>query len=214
MFWRRLLSSSVLIFLLLSHAGAQTPEDQSALNQKEKQEKALELKKELERKTFALLDEVIGSAATLRIPENRALVQSSAADLIWKRDEKRARALFREALDNLREAMPKSSAPMSRDQTRAHQIILQQRKEVLQIVARRDPDYALELMRATRSMVPSILTPTSAQLNEETRLEHALAIQVAANDPKRALQMAEESLSKGLSFEVLNLLGHLNEKDE
>jgi hypothetical protein len=214
MFLRRLLSSSALLILLLSPAGARTPESQSALDQQEKQEKELELKKELERKTFALLDEVIGSAATLRVPENRALVQSSAADLLWKRDEKRARALFREALDNLREATPKASGQMSRDQERSYRMILQQRKEMLQMVARHDPDYALELMRATRSIAPLTPTAASPQLNEETRLEHALAIQVAANDPKRALQMAEDSLSKGLSFELLNLLGHLNEKDE
>jgi hypothetical protein len=213
MFWRRLLSCSVLIALLLTPMGAQTPEEQSALAGREKQQKEFELKKELERKTFALLEEIISGAATLKLPENRALVQSSAADLLWTRDEKRARALFREALDNLREAAPQMNARMSNEQRAAHQMFFHQRQELLQMVARRDADYALELMRATRTQVASS-PPGSRQLDEETRLEQTLAIQIAVNDPKRALAMAEASLSKGLSFEVLNLLGQLNAKDK
>lgn len=211
---QRLLCSLALIVLLLAPAIAQTPEDQSQLNQKEKEQKALEMKKELERKTFALLEEIISGAATLKLPENRALVQSSAADLLWTRDEKRARALFREALDNLREATPQMPAPMSHEKMAAYRKFLHQRQEVLQIVARRDADYALELMRATRTQMSPPPQPGSRRLDEETRLEQALAIQIAANDPKRALAMAEDSLSKGLSFELLNLLGQLNAKDK
>jgi hypothetical protein len=214
MFWRLLLSSSILALLLLAPVCAQTPEDQAPLDQQEKQQKALELKKELERKTFLLLDEIISSAPTLKLPENRALVQSSAADLLWTRDEKRARTLFREALENLREVAPKITGQMSDDQMRAYQMFFQQRKELLQMVARRDADFALELLRATRSQVPPIQQASLRPFDEESRLEQSLAIQVAANDPKRALAMAEESLSKGLSFELLNLLGHLNSKDK
>jgi dsDNA-binding SOS-regulon protein len=214
MFWRRLLSSVALALLLIAPAGGQTPEERTTLNEQEKQQKALELKKELERKTFLLLDEIVTSAPTLKLPENRALVQSSAADLLWTRDEKRARALFREALDNLREAAPKQSGKMSDEQRRAYQMWLQQRKEVLQIVARRDADYALELLRATRSQIPQGQTASLLQPNEEDRLEQSLAIQVATSDPKRALALAEENLSKGLSFELLNLLSQLNSKDK
>ena len=214
MCWRRLVSSFALAILLLLPATAQTPEDQTPLDQQEKQQKALELKKELERKTFALLDEIIGGAATLKLPENRALVQSSAADLLWTRDEKRARALFREALENLREAAPKMRGPLSREQMIAYQMFLQQRKEVLQMVARRNADFALELLRATRSPIAPIQPAGLFNSDGENRMEQSLAIQVAANDPKRALAMAEESLSKGLSFDLLNLLNHLNSKDK
>jgi hypothetical protein len=216
MFWRRFLSSAALVLLSLAPSAAQTPEDQSAPGiVREKQQKELELKKELERKTYALLEEIIGSAPLLKLPENRALVQSSAADLLWARDEKRARSLFREALENLRQATPKQSGRLSNEQRVAYQLFIQQRKETLQIVARRDPDLALELMRATRAPTPP--QPPFfgvGQSDEETRMEQTLAVQVAANDPKRALAMAEESLSKGLSFELLSLLGQLNDKNK
>jgi hypothetical protein len=214
MFWRRLLSSPILIVLLLVPATAQAQEDQSALDQREKQQKALELRKELERKTFALLDEIISAAVLLKLPENRALVQASAADLLWTRDERRARALFREALENLRQAAPRTSAQMPTEQMSQRQSFMQQRQEALQIIARRDADLALELLRTTRSQAVSPPAPGFFQTDEETRMEQSLAIQVAANDPRRALRMAEESLSKGLSLELLNLLGQLNDKDK
>ena len=51
----------------------------------------------LEKKALDLLDRTIGDARSLRLPENRARVQFTAGDLVWKRDEKRARAFFAEA---------------------------------------------------------------------------------------------------------------------
>jgi hypothetical protein len=215
MFLQRLLSSFALAILLTSPVLAQTPEDQSPLDQQEKQQKALELKKEVERKTLLLLDEVISSAATLKIPENRALVLSGAADLLWSRDEKRARSLFKDALNNLNSIAIRFDEKMSDEQRTAYWKLAQQRKEILQIIARHDADMALELLRASHSQtVPThAAIKGSTQADEDLRLERSLAIQVAANDPKRALQMAEDGLSKGLSFELLSLLAHLNEKD-
>jgi hypothetical protein len=215
MFWQRLLSSFALIILLSAHALAQMPEDQSQPNQQEKQQKALELKKEVERKTLALLDEVIGSAVTLKVPENRALVLSSAADLLWTRDERRARSLFIDALNNLNSVAIRFDEKMSDEQRVSYSKLAQQRKEILQMIARRDADMALDLLRASRSQASPTGTTTkgSQQPDADLQLEQSLAIQVAANDPKRALQMAEDSLSKGLTPELLNLLAHLNNKD-
>jgi hypothetical protein len=210
---QRLLSSFVLILLLLVPALAQTPEDQSPLDQQEKQEKALELKKEVERKTLSLLDEVIGSAVTLKNPENRALVLTGAADLLWTRDEKRARSLFKDALNNLNSIAIRFDEKMSDEQRASYWKLAQQRKEILQMIARRDADMALDLLRASRSQTSRRSAKGFQQPDEDRQLEQSLAIQVAANDPKRALQMAEDSLSKGLTPELLNLLARLNDKD-
>jgi hypothetical protein len=222
MLWRRLLALSALVILsLTTPARAQKSENESALDQEQQRQKALELKKELERKTFALLDEVISSSGTLKLPENRALVLSSAADLIWTRDEKRARALFTDALQNLNSIAIRFDSKMSNEQRRTQTFLAQQRKEILQMIARRDADLALELLRALRSQALSTGTVAvaaankpSEQMAEERQLEHSLAMQIAANDPKRALQMAEESLSRGLSYELLSLLAQLNDKDK
>jgi hypothetical protein len=216
MFWRRLLYSSALLLFSLSPVRAQTPEEASPLDQQEKQQKVLEQKKELERKTFALLDEVIASAATLKLPENRALVLSSAADLIWTRDEKRARALFQDALSNLKSMPIRFDPKMSNEQRSSSRMVAQLRQEILQMIARRDVDMALELLRASRSAASPIVAAGKDPQppDEDLRMEQSLAIQIAANDPKRALQMAEDSLSKGLSLDLLNMLGHINDKDK
>jgi hypothetical protein len=215
MIWHRLLSSFALTLLLLSPVMAQTPGEGSLLDQQQKRLKELELKQELERKTFALLEDVISSAPTLKLPENRALVLSSVADLLWARDEKRARALFRDALHHLSSTALRFNPQMSDEQRRAHQIYMQQRQEILQMIARRDVDLALEMLRASRPpAATAAATNKDLRLpDEEARLEHGLAIQVALNDPKRAYQMAEDNLAKGLSFDSLNLLAQLNDRD-
>src|SRR5438132_9449886 len=83
-------------FTLLVHATGLAQEDQ-----KEKAQKEAERRQELERKTVAMLDEVATQAFSLKLPENRSLVLAAAADLLWTRDEKRARNLFWDALNNL-----------------------------------------------------------------------------------------------------------------
>lgn len=215
MFWQRLFLSFALVLLLSAQLSAQTTGEQSTLDEQEQQQKALELKKELERKTLALLDEIVSSAATLRLPENRALVLSSAADLLWTRDEKRARALFKEAVSNLNASAIKFDDKLTNEQRTSQWMLAQQRREILQMIARRDADLALELLRASR---PQVLPVSPAgkgpqPLDEEREMEQSLAVQVAANDPKRAFQMAESTLSKGLSFQLLALLSRLNDKD-
>jgi hypothetical protein len=49
--------------------------------------------------------------------------------------------------------------------------------------------------------------------DQELALEQSLAVEAAANDPKRALQMAEDSLSKGISYSLLGVLRRLQQKD-
>src|SRR5262245_19215017 len=50
-----------------------------------------------EKKAILLLDQVIGEAGSLKLPENRIYIQIAAGDLLWVRDEPRARVLFGEA---------------------------------------------------------------------------------------------------------------------
>jgi len=70
-------------------------------DEKDKAQKQTERRLELECKTLAMLDEVATQALSLKLPENRSFVLAAAADLLWTQDEKRARNLFRDALNNL-----------------------------------------------------------------------------------------------------------------
>ena len=196
----------ILTFLTLSPATAQTLPSQEA---KEEEQKA---QQELERKTLALLDKTIDDAQMLKLAENRALIEATAADLLWTRDEKRARSLFREAANSLGEALSKASAKNSRyDQS--FWMTVQLRQQILQMIARRDSQLALDLLHATRQTSSEGSTTNPRMPDQELLLEQSIAAQVAANDPKRALQMAQDSLAKGLTYGIIGLLQRLQQKD-
>ncbi|HEV7859338.1 MAG TPA: hypothetical protein VGO91_12020 [Pyrinomonadaceae bacterium] len=201
------ISSLVLTLLMLTNAAAQgLPPVQES---KEEQQKA---QQELERKALALLDTTLESAQTLKLVENHALVQTIAADLLWTRDEKRARNLFRDAMMAVAEALNNASAKATRYDA-SYWMIVQLRQQTLQTIARRDPQFALELLHATRAVSPENAPFNSRGQDQELALEQSIASQVALNDPKRALQMAQESLARGISYALLGILQRLQQKD-
>ncbi|HEX6733122.1 MAG TPA: hypothetical protein VF074_24080 [Pyrinomonadaceae bacterium] len=168
-------------------------------------------KQELERKTLLLLDEVVTASSSLKLPENRIFILCSAANLVWRHDVKRARSLFWEAINALNVVpSPKTSANDEKKNT-AYFETYNLRSEILNMVARRDPQLALEMLHASRQTIPESADPS--WIASEQGLEHQIAAVAAERDPKRALQLARESLSKGLSLQLLSLLSHLNQND-
>ena len=163
--------------------------------------------KELEKKALDMLDDVIAQSQSLRLAENRAYIHALAADLLWPHDEKRARGLFKTAM---RELIALTNAIDSSDPNYMGlmQVPATLRQEMLPLVAQHDPQLALEFLRATRrpSQYPG-------QADQEAWLELNIAGQIAAKDPKQALQIAEDSLNKGLSPGLANLLGQIQDRD-
>lgn len=206
--------TALAIILVFSNAIAQ--QRSSAVAQKEKE---VEQRRELEKKTLALLNDLASSAYSLKLPENRIFVLTSAADLLWTFDEKRARNLYWEAINSLGLiATPsrRTGETMSREERikaqQAYLSVYSLRRTLLRQVAHRDPQLALEMLRATRQPPPKDSKPESS-FPDDSRLEQDIATEVAARDPAYALQLARESLGKGLSFELLRLIQQLNEKD-
>jgi len=201
------------------------------VDEKERAQKELEKRQELERRTLALLDETVAGAWGFKLPENRSFILTNAADLLWTRDEKRARNMFWEALNSLN--LPASSAPedsTAKDSTskgstakiaasdkaqvqNRYYATFATRREFLRKVARRDPQLALDMLRATRQPPPPRMDPTFRP-PDETDLEQEIANEAVERDPKRALQIARESLSRGLTFELMNLLYRLNQQSQ
>src|SRR5216684_2240372 len=135
------------------------------VDEKEKAQKELEKRQELERKTLALLDETVAGAWGVKLPENRSFVLTNAAELLWTRDEKRARNMFWEALNSLNlTTTPAPEDSTAKDST-SDKIQIQQRyyatfaarREFLRKVARRDPQLALDMLRATRQPPPPLI---------------------------------------------------------
>jgi hypothetical protein len=200
---------------------------------KDKAQQQTEKRQELERKTLAMLDEVAAQALSLKLPENRSLILAAAADLLWKYDEKRARSLFWDALNNLvagngaaaeelkdpaggnatakDSTVKRQPSEKARDFTRYYEMF-SLRQEFLRKVAQHDPQLAMDMLRATRLAPPDIQN-AGYRLPDDRDLEQEIANQTAARDPKRALQLARESLAKGLTFQIYGVLLQLNEKN-
>jgi len=92
---------SILFLLFFCLALLASSNVTAQVDEKEKAQKELERRQDLERKTLGLLDEIVAAAWSLKLPENRSVVMASAAELLWPRDEKRARNLYWEAFNNL-----------------------------------------------------------------------------------------------------------------
>ncbi len=186
------------------------------VEQKKDTKEEIERQQELTRKTLSLLDEVVAGASGLKLAENRTFILASAANLMWNHDEKRARNLFWEALNtlNLMNAPATGATSPGSDKAKLNNYfeIFGQRREILRVVAKRDPQLALDLLRATRQTAPDPVNSTW-RIPDERDLEQQIATAAAERDPKRALQLARESLAKGLSLELINLLFQVNQKD-
>ena len=176
----------------------------------ESEEEKAKARKELERKAVALLDETLEGAQVLKLAENRAALRVQAGDLLWARDEKRARALFRDAAADL--AAVKTGDPGRGD--RGSWMLMHLRSQMLYTVAARDAQLALELLRESR---PAAAGEAEAGApggpDSELRMEQSLMALAADSDPKAALRLAEESLGKGVTYGVFSPLERLRQKD-
>jgi hypothetical protein len=232
----------VFVIALLFATFAQTFAQTSTTNATESKEEKDKARAELEKKAVALVDRTADDASLLKLPENRAFVDAHAADLIWKLDEKRARRLFRNAAEQLILAQAEFEKAEGEMPFMSMQMA-QPRQQILQTVAKRDADLALELLLLTRparltaeiqkaaaaEAVAASQQPAPAQnespamsgweskylVQGELRLEQSFATRAAENNPQRAVKMIRESLAKnGVTGEVWNMLQKLHQKDE
>lgn len=201
----------IATFALLGVVPAQQSNDKEQRDAKEQQE--------LEKKTTALLNEVVSASWSLKAPENRSFVMTSAADLLWSSDQKRARTLYWDALNSLNLTTATRATgenPSKAEQEKLTQEFLSNfelRQNILRKVARKDPQLALDMLRATRQVPPSGPYVKRMQLPDDRELEQEIATEVIARDPAQALQLARDSLARGFSYELMNLLYLLNQKD-
>ena len=191
---------------------------------KEQQQKEAERKQQIERKTYVLVDELAGAAPSLKLPENRSFILEAAADLFWEHDEPRARNLFWDALNtiNLMNASSqfargeKPSKEKEQQNLRQYFAVFTLRQQLLQRVARRNPQLALDMLRSSRQTVPEPPAEWARDgfsLPDDRLLEQQIFTEAAARDPQNALQRARESLAKGFSYQLIPLLQKLNQKD-
>ena len=157
-----------------------------------------------------------------------------AGDLYWQFDEKRARELFRLAGNDLINANIEAERE-KKDADSAFAGVFEfggdARNEILPLIAKHDADLALELLVQTRSAKlveamakaaePNAKTggdmfdfnPDRYRVQQEIALEQRFALLAAEQNPDKAIKLIKDSLSKGISWNVMPLLQKLHEKD-
>jgi NADH dehydrogenase/NADH:ubiquinone oxidoreductase subunit G len=229
----------VLFLLICSSVFAQTAATTLSLPNPEK-EKAV---KELETNALALVDQVTGDATALKNWENRALIAALAGDLLWDKDKKRARELFRSAANELVQA---NNLPVDKSKTDSNMMFFaafsdtSPRRTILRTIANHDADLALQFLLDTRP--PKLQEAINAQnalkaqpaqpnqqkntndimsdraqqyqVQQEISLEQSFASKAAEQDTKKAAKLLRDSLSKGVTNEVFNLLEKIHKKDD
>ncbi|MGQ0540606.1 MAG: hypothetical protein ACT4O9_01995 [Blastocatellia bacterium] len=199
----KLVSLGSMILLISSIAFAQTqPSEADAKKEKRK--------KELEERVVQMLNQAVGDAPTLRLPQNRAVVYALAGDLLWKFDEKRARDLFRSSAAEILTYNIEAEKER-RESTETYleffDFFNDARGEILPLIAKNDADLALELLIQTRSaklseaMAKASLpnaksesdfmsySPEKQRVRQEIALEQRFALLAADENPDKAVKL-------------------------
>jgi hypothetical protein len=178
----------------------------------DQEEQKQKREQEAEQMALAMLDELVENGRSFRLPENRWLVLSNAADLLWRYDEKRARELFSEAMNILSQLVrqPEDDPGVFPENLRWQLASMHQ--QMVQMLANHDPELANDFLVSTRPNADRQRGARNA--DNETQLEMALVQQIASKNPRRALQRAEEILAAGKPPQLVSGILHtLREKD-
>lgn len=209
MTFKSVTTSLILLLLISLPAPAQSPPD----DKEKKDREAAEKKEAVEKKALALVDETVKEIASLRLADNRIRMFALAGDVLWEKDEKRARVLFKQAMSGFADipepalTNPSDHLAMTQNVT-LMQYRAQLRQEIVQMIARRDAKLARDFLRETKRGATN-----PGGYDEEIQWELSLASQIATTEPKQALQIAEDSLEKGLSHELVGLYFKLKPKE-
>jgi hypothetical protein len=160
---------------------------------------------------LALLIEAAQSFDQLHRPQTRAEMQIKAAQLLWKSDEKSASKLMTQAMDSVREFIGEAD-DSEQEYYQSFQVAMQLRRRIVDVLAPHDPEAALNFLRSTRNLTNPYQNQPG-QPNQELQLELSLVNGVIATDPKRAFEMAEDTLKQGSPPGLIETVNRLRSKD-
>jgi hypothetical protein len=179
--------------------------------------------KEKIRQETALLEQILLDAKNLRLPENRAFVYAKVGNALWQTDEKRARALFQNSISDLITAQTEVEAEKGKKEYLNNLIYGQSpRWDILNTIAARDAEFALDALVKTRpgkitqallSMSGESHTPSRQYAKNEVQGEQRIIAMAVEQSPQRAVKLLRESLKKDVSYETVNLLKKIHQKD-
>ena len=207
-----------LVFVLLVF-----PFSVSAQNNVEAAKEKDEAIKEKLRQETALLEQILVDAKNLRLPENRAFVYAKVANALWQTDEKRARAFFQNSISDLIAAQAEAETEKGKKEHLNNLIYGQSpRWDILNTIAARDAEFALDALVKTRpgkiaqallNMTGENHSPSRQYAKNEIQGEQRIIAMAVEQSPQRAVKLLRESLKKDVSYETVNLLKKIHQKD-
>jgi uncharacterized DUF497 family protein len=162
-------------------------------------------------KGIALLEEIEGLIPEMRSPQTRIRAYLQAAQLLWDTDEKRANKYLNDAVAGVKEFLT-TVDPGSPEYFKNYSAINGLRYEIIHVLAGRDPDAALSFLHTSKTP-PDPYGNQREQANQERELELSIVNEILAKDPKRALQIARQSLKNGYSSNLSNTVSMLRQKN-
>ena len=161
----------------------------------------------LKAKGIALLTRLTEMLPELRSLQTRIRYQVQVAQLLWPTDEVAARRIATDAANGVREFL-QSELLLDADNEERFYAPFQMRQEVFGMLSSMDPEFALSFLQSTRT--PDILASGNpGQPDQELLFEMQLATNIAKKDPKRAFQMAQESLGRGYTAQFSSVISSL-----
>lgn len=165
----------------------------------------------LKARGLALLSEIEGTIAEVRLPHTRVKAQMQAALLLWESDDKRALKYFTDAVTGFKELMANIDTA-SREYNKNYHVIMSLRYEIVQALTTRQPEMALSFLRS----MPPLADPYGNQRDlaaNEAAMEMEIANQIAVKDPKRTLEIARENLKTRYSSALVHTIATLRQKN-
>lgn len=204
----------VIVFLLFVPV-VETETRENGRQSKEATANSMRERQAVEKKALELLDELMAGSGSLSSEENRAYLMIEASRILWGRDTDRARkyaAKTKMRISALNAKLARGEGLPIKDQERLVRGIHRLRLGLVATPSARDPEQALDYLRATR------LQLTEAQKGlytfNDSEIEMGLTSQIAAKDPQTALKAVRDAFKDGRhGFESIFIWGSLRKKD-
>ncbi len=175
------------------------------------------------RQKSVLIEQILTDAKNLRLPENRAFVYAKVGNALWETNEKRARTLFQDSITDLIAAQTEAEATKGKKEYFNNLIYGQTpRWEILQTIAARDAESALDAVLKTRT-VKIAQAISNLDRDDQSRSKHyaqneihseqRIIAMIIEQNPQRAVKLLRESLKKELSRDITSQLRKIHLKD-
>ena len=159
---------------------------------------------------ITLLTEIEGLVPQIKSRHTRVRAHIQASQILWETDQKRAAKSMTNAIAELKELI--ASMDPSDINYQDYSYVVQLRTEIIQFLAERDPDQALDFLYSTNQLADPVGS-NQERMMQESALELTIVDQIALKNPERALQLARKTLKTRFSPNLIGTVMQLQQKN-